>query len=460
MVKVDLSKVNFSRKDEKEQEADDPLLIQRMRLEEAKWRALGGAGGEQDNDPIDREVSKALRDLRIKSTMRALRSTGDGDDEMESSALKEIREELRRTKEELQDMKRQKEQAEQDAKWQKQLDDLKSLIMMQSNATGKKDEITPWQQKLQDQLDVMEKEREKEREERRKEKEERESLERKKELDALREDIEDRYANIEAMLRESGGSKNRGIVAEAKRIAEEQAAMRQVMKSMGLIPAGEADKAGEKMSVDEIIDSIASNGDKLVKTGTSIYNSLKKGENEYEYDIGPREKISEFAVEPRSTSPPPTNMAETYVQEGHEITNHPDFPGTPVWVGKYGDFYLSDDGNTPLDKKAMELAARTRQDEMLANIEAAKKAYMEAMQKRETQPMAPEARMPDSMNQEDDTEDDMEEYATVEASGEESDSTPEEPAPDPDEERRQRNLANLEKAREAKRKKAEEKTEE
>ena len=49
MVKIDLSKVNYTGKEQKEQEVDDPLAVQRMRLEEAKWRALGGAGG----GPVD-----------------------------------------------------------------------------------------------------------------------------------------------------------------------------------------------------------------------------------------------------------------------------------------------------------------------------------------------------------------------------------------------------------------------
>ena len=458
MVKIDLSKVNYTGKEQKEQEVDDPLAVQRMRLEEAKWRALGGAGGgygDSDNDPIDREVSKALRDLRIKNTMRELRGSDDTTSQS-SSALKNLEDELRRTREELQEIKRQKEQAEQDAKWQKQLDDLKSLILMQNGAAGKKDEITPWQQKLQDQLDIMEKEREKEREERRKEKEDREREERKKELEALRGDIEDRYATIEAMLRESGGSKNRGIIAEAQRIAEEQAAMKQLAKSMGLVPS--TGQQEEKMSVDEIISSITSNSDKLLKTGTSIYNSIKKGGDEYEYDIGPREKMPEFAVEPRSPQSAQPNEAEAYVKEGKEITNHPDFPGKPVWVGKYGDFYISDDNTTPLDRKAMELVARTRKEEMLENIESARKAYMDIMKEQQekvsasmaapehgTAPLA----TPGSGGDEDNIDS---EYDTQEEAQE---PPPAKPEPETDEERRQKNLENLAKAREAKKKKAE-----
>ena len=454
MVKIDLSKVNYTGKEQKEQEVDDPLAVQRMRLEEAKWRALGGAGGgygDSDNDPIDREVSKALRDLRIKNTMRELRGSDDTTSQS-SSALKNLEDELRRTREELQEIKRQKEQAEQDAKWQKQLDDLKSLILMQNGAAGKKDEITPWQQKLQDQLDIMEKEREKEREERRKEKEDREREERKKELEALRGDIEDRYATIEAMLRESGGSKNRGIIAEAQRIAEEQAAMKQLAKSMGLVPS--TGQQEEKMSVDEIISSITSNSDKLLKTGTSIYNSIKKGGDEYEYDIGPREKMPEFAVEPRSPQSAQPNEAEAYVKEGKEITNHPDFPGKPVWVGKYGDFYISDDNTTPLDRKAMELVARTRKEEMLQNIESARKAYMDIMKDQEKRGNTTDTHEGAGEPSGKDETDPNKEYNTVDEPPE-PEQKPEAP-PDPaEEERRQRNLENLAKAREAKKKKAE-----
>jgi hypothetical protein len=456
MVKIDLSKVNYTGKEQKEQEVDDPLAVQRMRLEEAKWRALGGAGGDSDNDPIDREVSKALRDLRIKSTMRELRSSDDAAPQS-NSALKNLEDELRRTREELQEMKRQKEQAEQDAKWQKQFDDLKSMILMQNqNTAGKKEEITPWQQKLQDQLEMMQKEREKEREERRKEMAERESEERKKELEALKSDIEDRYATIEAMLRESGGSKNRGIIAEAQRISEEQAAMKQIAKSMGLVPS--TGQQEEKMSVDEIISSITSNSDKLLKTGTSIYNSIKKGGDEYEYDIGPREKMPEFAVEPKTSQSAQPNEAEAYVKEGKEITNHPDFPGKPVWVGKYGDFYLSDDNTTPLDRKAMELVARTRKEEMLENIESARKAYMDIMKEQQekvsasmaapehgTAPLA----TPGSGGDEDNIDS---EYDTQEEAQE---PPPAKPEPETDGERRQKNLENLAKAREAKKKKAE-----
>ena len=373
---------------------DKFIEAQRMQQETEFAKALGGGSykSRDENDGEDlaeKEIAKALRDLRLQNTMKLLKGTDEAP-KQDNALLSRIAE----LEHKLEDAERRREREEQDRKWEDRFNKLETLFL-----TSKPKEETSGTDKI---LAEMRQQREEERRERERIERENEKDDRiQTQLDQMEDRMADQISRLTADQRT--GKPTDQLKQQLKDLQDTMDIYDQIR--------GNSPMKEERLSAAELVDTILDKGDKVVKAGRSIYDQMR-GDKDLEEEIPPYEAPTE-EYRPRMMSKDAIldpELAE-YIKRGKEIDD-PQNPGNKVWIGLYGDAYDAPDGKG-MTKDQIELRAKTEPEKFKKDIFAAKEVYeqMRAQYEPPEQPKenkAPAGIFPPQANNQDENQEDPE----------------------------------------------------
>ncbi|MHB8552802.1 MAG: hypothetical protein ACYDAO_04360 [Thermoplasmataceae archaeon] len=328
-------------------EADlSPTELYRMKQREKQLNALFGESGDS-TDIIDKEIAKALRDLRISTTFKMLKDNGDSDTKTkESPALKALQDQVADLAKQLSDERQRREREIEQSRQEKKFEDFKNEIIkmvasLSDGRTKTPNEINELSKKFDEFTKATEEEQRK--------KQNDAILSKIAELQKATKDnievLEDRISN-NALYQESPKT--------LKDFAKELAEQKQVFKDLGMWQ----DKVKE--GDENIVETILDKAPKVSESIRSIHDMWAGRDEDDDDDDKPAYKppVTQIKDVKLHTQPMDADIAE-YFRKGKEITD-PD-SGELAWVDQYG-MSPTDATGRPLPKSEVEVYMRTQPD--------------------------------------------------------------------------------------------------
>ena len=274
----------------------------------------------------------------------------------------DIEEIIRKAQEPLQkqieEMKRQQEKHEEERKWdaiQKQIDDLKNLVI--SGATKKNDDDSPIMKQIQLLQEQLKDEKEKAR---------------KKEEDDFRASMKDMVYSLSDQISEIK-SKPEKTKGEIEQMIELEKRKREVLEALGVKPEkGKDDEA----SVLDVVDSLADKVPKWAKTASTVREVFSK-DSEIPDDIPdnvPANLPQRNEPVPQRNSVP-SDIKEFLDRGRVENGTYIDYAGTP-WVNLEG---------SPISRKDIEDLSITNPEDVRRLMRETEEAYRKQQEKKKTE---------------------------------------------------------------------------